>query len=277
MTRRGKGEYKSGIRILAGIKRRNQELIQEHKRRKLTSSLPQRLAKMGDVVMTKPSKKDTGQDGVETNMMPGLGPQVWGFPKSLTTKLRYCQALQLTSTSGAVNYNTFRANSIFDPDQTGTGHQPLYHDQFYPVYNNYRVLGSMIKVTFTPLADASDATRGSYNGPWYVGINGTNATSSYSATPETRWEANDSAFAVLNARTGTDGVITLSEQYSPETTLGRPSTDDVVSSVANANPSQQWYWQAWVADESGGTSTVVLFVEIEYTVQYFNLINQAQN
>jgi len=41
-------------------------------------------------------------------------------------------------------YN-FRANSVFDPNSTGTGHQPYGHDLWQQVYNHYRVVRS----TFT--------------------------------------------------------------------------------------------------------------------------------
>lgn len=259
------------------------DLFRASKRRKLhsTKAVGAVIANvMGDTTMTEAKKgKSKDSDELDLHMMPGLSKRVHGFPKNVCTTFKYCQLVSLASTSGSVNYNTFRANSIFDPDQSGTGHQPMYHDNYVTIYNNYRVLGSKITVTFTPQTESFDVAGPSSSklGPWYIGINGTNGTSSYSATPETRWEANDSSFAVLNTRTGADGVMTLTEQYSPVETLGRPATDDVVSSVTNANPSQQWYWQPWIADASGSTSTVLLFVQIEYTVQFFNLINQAQN
>ena len=253
-----------------------------HKRAKFHSNQQAAVAAdtMGDTTMSEAkSKKSKDSDELDMHMMPGLSRSVWGFPKNIVTKIKYCQINSLASTSGAVNYNVFRANSIFDPDQTGTGHQPMFNDNYATIYNNYRVLGSTIKCTFTPLTESFDVAGPSSSklGPWYIGINGTNSTSSYSATPETRWEANDSSFAVLNTRTGADGVMTLTETYSPVETLGRPASDDVVSGVTNANPSQQWYWQPWFADASGSTSSVVIFTEIHYTVQFFNLINQSQN
>ena len=40
----------------------------------------------------------------------------------------------------------FRGNSCFDPDYTGTGHQPRYFDQYAAVYQKYKVTASSCKV-----------------------------------------------------------------------------------------------------------------------------------
>jgi len=39
-------------------------------------------------------------------------------------------------------------NSIFDPDRTGTGHQPYGYDTMATLYNRYRVLSVDYKITF---------------------------------------------------------------------------------------------------------------------------------
>lgn len=39
----------------------------------------------------------------------------------------------------------WRMNSLYDPDQTGTGHQPMAHDQWATLYKKYRV--QAVKVT----------------------------------------------------------------------------------------------------------------------------------
>lgn len=50
---------------------------------------------------------------------------------------------------------TFRLNSTFDPDLTGTGHQPLGRDQFAGVlYNRYRVHSVKLHVSFNSITSA---------------------------------------------------------------------------------------------------------------------------
>jgi len=77
-------------------------------------------------------------------------------PLSRVVKLRYAQ--QITITHGALGIPgvyTFRANSLFDPDYTGVGHQPLFRDQFSALYNHYVVLGAKITARFAPNTDTN--------------------------------------------------------------------------------------------------------------------------
>jgi len=56
--------------------------------------------------------------------------------------------LQTFGTSGAdvPVYHQFTANSLYDPDYTGTGHQPLGFDQMMAFYDHYAVLSCEITV-----------------------------------------------------------------------------------------------------------------------------------
>ena len=67
--------------------------------------------------------------------------------KTLTC-LKYHDDLVINvSGTGGSNY-LYSCNSIYDPDYTGVGHQPLGRDQFADFYDRYVVLGSKITVTF---------------------------------------------------------------------------------------------------------------------------------
>jgi hypothetical protein len=70
------------------------------------------------------------------------------FPASIVKRLRYSTSFALTSTSGAVASWVFRANDLFDPDLTGTGHQPMGFDQLMNWYNHFCVVESRIVCTF---------------------------------------------------------------------------------------------------------------------------------
>lgn len=66
------------------------------------------------------------------------------------TRMRYATLTALNygglGTPAAYQY---RINSLFDPDLTGGGHQPLGFDQYATLYNKYRVHGMKYKITFT--------------------------------------------------------------------------------------------------------------------------------
>jgi len=54
----------------------------------------------------------------------------------------YCD--QISIQPDAFEPHLFRANSIFDPDFTGVGHQPLSHDQYALRYSQYRVVSGQL-------------------------------------------------------------------------------------------------------------------------------------
>jgi len=71
------------------------------------------------------------------------------FPASTDLKFTYYDQVGLDATSGTPAHYLFSANGMFDPDITGTGHQPLGFDQWLGLfYNAFCVYKSEIKVTF---------------------------------------------------------------------------------------------------------------------------------
>lgn len=69
---------------------------------------------------------------------------------------KYCKMIYaekgLSLTTGVIGASTdyiFRLNDIFDPNFTGTGHQPSMHDQMNAVFERYCVTGCAYKVSFS--------------------------------------------------------------------------------------------------------------------------------
>lgn len=67
------------------------------------------------------------------------------FPPSVMKRLRYSSNFALASTAGAVASYVFAVNGLYDPDVTGTGHQPMGFDEMMIYFNHYVV--SHCKVT----------------------------------------------------------------------------------------------------------------------------------
>lgn len=58
------------------------------------------------------------------------------------TKLVYSEAYNTNTSAGLITWQQYRANSLFDPDLTGVGHQPMGFDQICPaLYSTYVVTG----------------------------------------------------------------------------------------------------------------------------------------
>lgn len=78
-------------------------------------------------------------------------------PDRFFVKLKYSEQFGMTYTPATAASYQFRVNSIFDPNYTGTGHQPLGHDQWQNIYNRYRVYGCKYRIYFTNISTTEQA------------------------------------------------------------------------------------------------------------------------
>lgn len=81
-----------------------------------------------------------------------------GIADRALIKLRYRDNYTLTTAGpGAFVQRAWRLNSIYDPDFTGTGHQPLCYDQWQVFYKNYRVYKT--EVTYSLANEENEAVQ----------------------------------------------------------------------------------------------------------------------
>lgn len=78
-----------------------------------------------------------------------------GFAKQHQCTLTYSTWCTILCSTGAYAQYIFSCNGLYDPDHTGTGHQPLYFDQLLNIYNYYTVLSSKISVSIVSPPGAS--------------------------------------------------------------------------------------------------------------------------
>lgn len=71
-----------------------------------------------------------------------------GIPNCKVVKMPFHQYVELDPAAGLTAQHTFRPNSIYDPDYTGTGHQPRGHDEWSLMYTKYEVYRCEMKATF---------------------------------------------------------------------------------------------------------------------------------
>lgn len=237
------------------------------KRRKLKHNRIIRFAMEGESPAQRESQKI---NKYEARLIPGIdGNTIFGFPNSIITKIRYCDQIVITSTLGVLGTYLFAANSIFDPDQTGIGHQPLFRDNFANIYNYYVVLGSKITCTF--LSDTPAQT------PWIVGITGDdNGTSS--TVLATRMELNNSVSRLMPPYGSGDAVQTLEMTYEPNRNLGvNAEGDGTARTAVGSDPTDVWYYSLFAATLNASTLGCYVKVEIDYTVKFSELVSQTQN
>lgn len=218
---------------------------------------------------TPPRMRSSGSTLVP-GRISGLSRQDFGFPDRLKTKLHYCDVVQLAASAGNPGLWEFRMNSLFDPDFTGTGHQPQWFDQLASVYLYYKVTSSKITVTFIP-NNVSDIEAND-RGPYIVGITCHPGQQSFTAASYAALlEDGNSVNGVIVDKQGANNAKTLSNTFSVARDLGVSTMDDTVRCLTTANPptASAFYATLWALDMTElASQDVACKVEIEFNCEF---------
>lgn len=190
----------------------------------------------------------------------------YGFPDRMRTRIRYCDAIQL---SGAgIQKHVVRMNSCRDPDLTAAGHQPMWFDQYCGAtapYNKYRVLGAKLTAKFTVVT--APATVASNITPVCVGIVPSGNSSLAITNTYEFMETTDAVWEVLTDKTGGNNVKTCTVTYSPKRNLGVNQDDDSVSAAYGSDPASIYYAHMFRSDQLS-TTAVEVYYQVEYLVEF---------
>lgn len=96
---------------------------------------------------------------------------------SRTCKLRYSEQVTIDPVVSSVGSYTFSANGLYDPNISGTGHQPYGFDQLMALYNQYVVMGARIRI----FCVTSGST--AYNNPIAIGVKLSDSSSLTTGVP----------------------------------------------------------------------------------------------
>lgn len=179
-------------------------------------------------------------------------------------KLRYVDDITIDAGIGALGTYVFRANSIYDPNYTGVGHQPRGRDEWALFYNKYVVLGSKITVKFQTTDSAASA-------PCKVGIAVkdvatvlSNATA-YAENMHSRW-------SFIGTRDSGKPMTTITHKVNPRKFLNKKTFDDPNLEgglgTSASNPTEEIFYHLFVQNEAQAVDLGTIFcsVMIEYLV-----------
>lgn len=199
-----------------------------------------------------------------------------GFPPVLLFKMKYkdrhlmtAQILPYARTS-----QIYRLNSIYDPDFTGTGLQPAFHDDLQLIYRRYYVVGCKVNFKFTldkvtdptvtPVlltmhAGRSDASFGSVTNPMDRAM-----------CPHT-WQH---VLRSADAGAASASIYSWSKYFKiKDLYAGEPDPTDELGASFGANPTRQAYFYLYAEDYgnlSGGIGVGNEFSGIaEFTLTYY--------
>lgn len=186
-------------------------------------------------------------------------------PDRMITKLKYHD--DIIFTSGAVRtVNVFRGNSLFDPDQTNVGHQPLGFDQWSSFYSKYRVYASKIVCKFVSQEETV---------PLFIIVVPLNDNT----TPST-----DAGFETAYAKTATmtgyqaKGEKTVTNYMATAKIKSIKSIEysEQYSALISASPAQEWFWYVICGSvDRTATPDAMAEITITYYCELFDRINLA--
>lgn len=81
------------------------------------------------------------------------------LPTKLLVKLKYYDFISINPGAGVFGNYVFSANGMYDPNITGSGHQPRGFDQLMAMYDHYVVIKSAISVVTHQLSTTPGGSR----------------------------------------------------------------------------------------------------------------------
>lgn len=202
----------------------------------------------------------------------GASPYTFlGLPGSLRADLRYSEYFSLDPAAGALATYTYRANSIYDPNYSAGGHQPLGYDQLSVLYAHYIVQRAHIKVR---VAGSIAGTAGVFTLSLLDGP--TSPTPWTAITEQPRCK-----FMVLSGTgSASKDVPSLSIDFNAKSFFGVTDVNDnrdSIGALVGANPEDCAYFSIsyQAADLSADMNAIGVVVTIEYDVLFSERENLA--
>jgi len=177
------------------------------------------------------------------------------------TRMNYTELVTF-GYSGTLNYYQFNLNNVNDPNRSGTGHQPMGHDQLGTLYEKYRVIGCHYTIHLSN-------TNPAYQGEAVVLLRPDADTA---ATFEDAMESPLRKYRILEAEGG--GTQTIKGYANFSKIFGVPRSvimnDESYMAGYGGNPANQAVLTVYIQNQATGTAlTVIGRVNLVYTVQWF--------
>lgn len=158
--------------------------------------------------------------------------------------------------------HVFSANGVYDPNITGTGHQPMGFDDWIAKYNHYVVLGSKLNARFTVL-------QGATTDDVLVGIQLKASPSVDTSNIETLIEQNCMRYKYVTNANATRNTASLTRKFSPKRFFGYDTRGSQYRGDNLTNPNEQAYYHLVAASPAAqDPSLLTVIVTIDYLVLF---------
>lgn len=195
-----------------------------------------------------------------------LNPKVSFQPRFVPTRMRYCDEFLISHVGGLVNDQIFRMNSVFDPDRTNVGHQPLGFDQLTPLYDHYRVNSFSWHVNASSSSAGYNISCAPVNGAQVITVLG--ALGEYGPAI-TKAQGNGSPSAIFNGNA-------LLSTFQGRSQMSYHS-DDLTAATVATNPNEVLDFHIVTHNPNAGTIIINYVVTLDYEVIFFDMSTPGQS
>jgi len=187
-------------------------------------------------------------------------------PNNQRVTMRYVDRCSLNAGTATGAIQAYRANSIFDPDSTGTGHQPYGRDTWATMFNHYTVIGSKIQVK-----GYSSPTTENFGAPVIISLSLDDAALSAFVAPGGIYRCEGGNVAYDLADTGNVGrqPVRLKKSFVSSSFFSKeaPEDNDQLGAAMGSNPAEVAFFNLAVTGNDGGEPAAMEFlVTIDYDV-----------
>jgi hypothetical protein len=180
--------------------------------------------------------------------------------------LKYCDVQTVSLATVTATTQVYNLNSLFDPDRTGTGHQPYGFDQIKAFYNRYRVLHTRWKLVFSPSSLTYAVSIVPMNGLLAASpVDLATFITAIESPLASTWEQGASGQSKLMM-----GGVDL-QRLAGATTIEYRG-DDRYEALVTASPAEVIVLQIVLFNPGGSTISINFSVELEYETDFHDPI-----
>lgn len=187
--------------------------------------------------------------------------QATPFAEKYMCNLRFVGTGSLNPSAASLTADLWSMNSLYDPDRSHTGHQPMGYDQLAALYNRYVVTGARISCTFTN-QDAAHHI--------YVGMTGHENATFYTGSNEftTLIESGNTVYKCLEPVGGKSSCtlrknVNLRKEFAVRDLIGNI---EEYGAICGNNPNNEYFVSTWASGQNvlDDPAPLELFVQIDY-------------
>lgn len=183
-------------------------------------------------------------------------------------KLRYCTNVTISPTAGLMKYHQFRANDLYDPDVTGTGHQPMGFDEIMVNYNHFTVVGSKLNAQFNGGTVGYLAAIALYSGV----SDTTLVPSEVKERQRTKWRFIPNNGGDRPTRVSLTKKFSAKKYFHVKAIIG----ESQYKGTNSGSPTEQAYFTVYAGPDDDGGTTNIGSVSVSITIEYIAVFSEPK-